>query len=124
MRKLIVLAAVLAGCATAPQMEERLVLTERGPLREVLNVTDDMKCGGVENWAGCYDPVEQVAYYRPYVKEQTLNHERAHHEGFVHGPWEWNFWRTEKCALILKGARQYIPGDYVCVDKFGEFIRE
>lgn len=125
MRRLMAMAAAaLMGCTVAPVQYERTVDLPGGPLREILNYTEDTPCGGVLSWAGCYDPIDKTAKYRPYVQPDTYTHERAHHAGMVHGPWEWNFWKTEKCAEIIYGYVGYPAGAYVCVDKRGEFIRE
>ncbi len=125
MRRLVMMAAAaLMGCTVAPVQFERTVNVPGGLLREVFNYTEDELCGGTQMWQGCYDSDAKTAKYRPGSTPQTVKHERAHHAGMVHGPWEWNFWRTEKCAVIIYGYVDYPAGAYVCVDHRGEFIRE
>lgn len=117
MRCLLILCSLLVGCTVTPTVST--VEINGRMLTEIYNVEHDVPwCG--DRWAGCYDSVTNTAYYRPYAKQHTIDHERAHADGMVHTPWKRGFWGTEICATVMIAGGKYEAGDRICVTQRGE----
>ena len=108
---------LLAGCVTTPRVIETQLAGQT--ITEVHDFTGEVP-GCAEPWAGCYVTATQTAYYRPFPKQHTIKHERAHALGMIHTPWQWNFWKTEKCAEVTKSGGGYDAGQTICIGTRGE----
>jgi hypothetical protein len=114
---ILVAALLLAGAAiadTTPRVIERTV--DGVTFTEVWNPAV-WPCG--DEGVACYVKAgdQHVIYRRFSISDNDpTHHEVAHAKGMRHGPWGWNFWRTEKCAVVTAASPGYPLGATICVD--------
>lgn len=116
---LLLLSSQLAGCLTLPhQVERRLVGNQ------VVEVHTDAPADPcAENAAGCYEFATRRVFLRSPVRPDTVQHELAHADGMIHGPWLADP-LGRKCAAVIVGDRGglYPAGSTICLDRRGEYV--
>lgn len=113
-----VLGLLVSGCLTLPHKVEHQLVAGR-----VLAIhTDHPADPCPSSSAACYDRRQHAVFLRSPVRPDTLEHELAHAEGMMHGPWIAYPVIRKICAVVVIPGGKYKIGDAICVSSRGEEI--